>query len=242
MSSTPEYLEQIYKAYRDWKRSYRVVRPAAERELYAREFARISAPKQGRVLEVGFGEGLFLDWARDQGFAVEGVEISPDYVEAARSRGHQVWQGTVQDLSSDPQPEYDVVVCLDVLEHMTVDQIIDFFHAVKPVLREDGLILARFPNGASPFGRVYQHGDATHVTALTGLKMDQLAFLAGLKVSKTLNAARVFTNARLLGIPARLRYPLAVIVEWFLGQIFFNARLPMDPNIVVHIRHRNGSV
>ena len=74
MSSSLEYLEQIYRVYRDWKHSYRVVRPAAERELYTREFARIAPPANGRVLELGFGEGLFLDWARDRvEFAITGT-------------------------------------------------------------------------------------------------------------------------------------------------------------------------
>lgn len=240
MTDRPEYLDLIYHSYREWKHSYRVTNQRAERELYAREVARLGLPFKARLLEIGFGEGHFLDWARDQGFQIEGVEISAGYVESARGRGHQVCQGTLQGLSQATEPRYQAVVCFDVLEHLNIEEIMDFFHSLKPLLSEEGVILARFPNGASPFGRIYQYGDATHRTILTAQKVDQLAFMTGFRVSASFNAARVLSTARFLGIPARMKYLLAIIIEWLLGQLYFGARYPLDPNIVVHIRHREG--
>jgi 2-polyprenyl-3-methyl-5-hydroxy-6-metoxy-1,4-benzoquinol methylase len=206
--------------------------------MFEREMARLGLSAGAAILEAGFGEGRFLDWARDQGYAVEGIEISASYVEAARARGHDVFLCDAADFGSHCRFMYDAIVCFDVLEHLTADEIVAFFHSTKRALAPGGAILARFPNGASPFGRLYQHGDATHVSILTALKIDQLAFVAGLEVSNVFNAARAVRCGRLLGIPARIRKALAAAIEWTVGQIYFGARQPLDPNLVVHFRHR----
>lgn len=41
-----------------------------------------------RILEIGFGNGQFMDWARAKGFQIAGVEIIPEMIDAARQRGH----------------------------------------------------------------------------------------------------------------------------------------------------------
>ena len=40
--------------------------------------------KPSRLLEVGFGEGCLLDWAKARGYDVSGNELLPSMVEAAR--------------------------------------------------------------------------------------------------------------------------------------------------------------
>jgi hypothetical protein len=57
-------------------------------------------------------------------------------------------------------------------------------------------------------------------------------------MSDVFNAARAVRCGRFLGIPARLRKAVAAIIEWTVGQVYFGKRQPLDPNLVVHIRHR----
>lgn len=71
----------------------------------------------GRLLEVGCATGLLLKRARERGWQVTGVELSPDAVAHARSLGLTVHQGTLADaaLAADA---FDVVYLGDVLEHV----------------------------------------------------------------------------------------------------------------------------
>ena len=242
MTSKTEILGLLYENYDSWRQSSFQNNLEAEHKIIAAEFSRLRLPKNAAVLEVGFGEGHVLDWARDQGYEVEGVEITAGYVDAARSRGHNVFHGTVADLDLGKARRFDAIVCFDVLEHMNESQIVEFFASAKAILSTDGVILARFPNASSPIGLYFQHGDATHVSALTGLKVDQLAMLEGLRVTHTLNAERTIPGRRrYFGVDAFLRLLASRFIEWLIGNVYFGERLPMSPNLVVHIRHESSA-
>lgn len=68
------------------------------------------------VLEVGCGRGEYVRYLRDEGRRVMGVDYSTVAIEGLRGQGLDV---AVHDLlSPDPLPTgFDVVVCLEVLEH-----------------------------------------------------------------------------------------------------------------------------
>jgi 2-polyprenyl-3-methyl-5-hydroxy-6-metoxy-1,4-benzoquinol methylase len=71
-----------------------------------------------RLLEAGANMGLFLSVAKEHGWDVHGVEPSKWAVEQGVSRfGVDLRQGTVEEID-DPPGSSDVVVMLDVLEHL----------------------------------------------------------------------------------------------------------------------------
>jgi SAM-dependent methyltransferase len=69
----------------------------------------------GRLLDVGCSTGAFLVAASDH-FEVEGLEISEDTAEVARSLGFGVTTGTIEDLPSESK--FDVITMLQVIEHI----------------------------------------------------------------------------------------------------------------------------
>ena len=75
----------------------------------------------GRVLEVGCGSGATLGWLRQAHRAVRtvGVEISEAAAEKARNHADEVHclDFELNALPGDSQ-KFDLVLCLDVLEHM----------------------------------------------------------------------------------------------------------------------------
>ena len=74
--------------------------------------------RHGRVLEVGCGNGLFLRGLRDEGYEVQGLEMSTGDVAYARERfGLPVIHGTLDSVSL-PTEHYDAVVLIYVLEHV----------------------------------------------------------------------------------------------------------------------------
>lgn len=72
---------------------------------------------RGRLLEVGCATGLLLKRARERGWQVTGVELSPDAVAHARALGLTVHQGTLADAAL-PNDVFDIVYMGDVLEHV----------------------------------------------------------------------------------------------------------------------------
>jgi 2-polyprenyl-3-methyl-5-hydroxy-6-metoxy-1,4-benzoquinol methylase len=72
---------------------------------------------QGRLLEVGSASGLLLKRARERGWQVTGVELSPEAVAHARALGLTVHQGTLADAAL-PAESFDLVYLGDVLEHV----------------------------------------------------------------------------------------------------------------------------
>jgi len=70
-----------------------------------------------RVLEVGCGRGVVVDHLRRRGVECDGVELAP--VEPFASVREHVRGGVdALELSSDERAAYDVVMLLDVLEHL----------------------------------------------------------------------------------------------------------------------------
>jgi SAM-dependent methyltransferase len=93
------------------------------------------------VLEVGCGAGDFLSQLRDLGWAnLTGIELVPEAVERARSKGLEVRQGdALEQLAMLPAASFDVVIASMVLEHLPSP--FTFIDAVARVLKPGGQFL-----------------------------------------------------------------------------------------------------
>lgn len=92
------------------------------RRIVCEELAQLPTGPTVRVLDAGCGSGRLLDELRDYGH-VTGLDLNPDSVEIARSRGHEdVVQGPVEQLPW-PDETFDVVISLDMVEHTPDDRV-----------------------------------------------------------------------------------------------------------------------
>jgi 2-polyprenyl-3-methyl-5-hydroxy-6-metoxy-1,4-benzoquinol methylase len=203
-------------------------------EAYEIEILRSGVVPPARILEIGFGTGRFLDWATRRGYSVTGVEIIEELVERARVAGHNVFQGTVQSAINPDNHQFDLIVAFDVFEHLTVEQLISLFKFSHSILSDKGKILARFPNGGSPFGSLWQNSDLTHITTLSAERIRQIALMAGMRVLSVKNAARPLGGRRSSTLKYGA-YKLRDIIEWTVGHLYFGYRVPLDPNLTVLI-------
>lgn len=225
-----------YQGYTEWKHWQGSFAPSkGEARNFAAEFRGI--PLAGkRVLEIGFGEGRFMGWARAQGAEVEGLEINPEMLAAASSQGYVVRNVRLDELAS-AGAAYDLVVAFDVLEHWNQDELIANFRAIATLLRPDGRFLARFPNGHSPFGRIYQHGDFSHRSVLSCFKIDYLAMLSGLELVRMANPVKVAATFDLIRtLRYRWRAWQRLRLERRIARLYGTPRLPLAPNLVVVLR------
>ena len=70
----------------------------------------------------------------------------------------------------------------DVLEHLPIDHAEVLLAHLRSALSPQGAILLRVPNGDSPFGGAYQHGDRTHVETYGSEKLWQLCVSLHLEI------------------------------------------------------------
>src|SRR4051812_31195885 len=106
------------------------------------QMRRLSLPAQARLLDAGCGSGRMLD-ELDRFGSVSGIDSSSWSVAAARNRGHaNVILGTVERM---PYPArcFDLVTCLDVLEH-TADDVLTLIELGR-VTRPGGHLLVTVP-------------------------------------------------------------------------------------------------
>ncbi len=155
-----------YLNWRKWGNGTFGALTRSEKSYFSAEIKRCKRtfPKGTNVLEIGFGNGSFLTFARQQDWNVFGTEVNGELVNAARDAGFDV--AHAETISDFPDGSCELVVAFDVLEHVAQDLIVDFMLDVKRVLKPGGCFIARCPNGDSPFGLVNQNGDITHITAI----------------------------------------------------------------------------
>lgn len=125
------------------------------------------------VLEIGFGNGSFLQFAKTNRWKISGTEINENLIKIAKESKFNVFHTT--NLVVFDNASYDLIVAFDVLEHIPQDKILPFLFEVKRILKPNGCFIARFPNGDSPLGLSYQNGDLTHVSFIGSGKVRYFA-------------------------------------------------------------------
>jgi 2-polyprenyl-3-methyl-5-hydroxy-6-metoxy-1,4-benzoquinol methylase len=128
----PDDVEQVKKAYYEYTR---------------KEIIDLLPENNSRVLEIGGGSGNTLVWLKSLKHCawIGGVEMVPDAAARARDKLDEVYPVNVEQ-STIPIPErsLDLILCLDVLEHM-VDpwSVVCRLHRL---LKPGGSLIASIPN------------------------------------------------------------------------------------------------
>ena len=112
----------------------------------------VGRPSAGtRLLELGAGDGGFLDLAREHGLSVVGLEISREAARAAADRGHSMRVGSAEEpLPGDEQ--FDLIVAWDLLEHLSAPRkcLVSAYEALAP----GGALVIVTPYMGSVFDRL----------------------------------------------------------------------------------------
>jgi methionine biosynthesis protein MetW len=100
-----------------------------------------------KALDVGCGDGArYGARVHASGVEVHGVDISEVAVESARARGVNARVASLADPLPYPDASFDVVICLEVLEHLVDPAVVA--REIARVLKPGGFALLSVPNSA----------------------------------------------------------------------------------------------
>lgn len=98
----------------------------------------------GKLLDVGCGEGAFLQLATKGGWEISGTEMSSYAAEyAADILGVDIFCGELPD-AGYPDNSFEVVTLWHVLEHVTDPN--NYLNEIYRILKPDGLLVVAVPN------------------------------------------------------------------------------------------------
>ncbi|MBL4736057.1 MAG: class I SAM-dependent methyltransferase [Flavobacteriales bacterium] len=99
----------------------------------------------GKLLDIGSHCGHFLNIAEEYGYEVTGLEPSTPLSEIARKYYNLNIVTDELDKAAFKEKSFDVVTLIDVFEHITDPK--KMLNDISPVLKDDGIICIKVPNG-----------------------------------------------------------------------------------------------
>lgn len=211
---SPGELEQMYSG--GYFRSYGV----GMGESYGYRLAQIEEFKaQGSMLEVGCGDGGFLETAQARGWETAGVDVSAYAVSAAASKGVRAVQGTL-GRAGFPVHSFDAAVCADVLEHAADPA--ELLRQAHRVLKPQGILYISLPNIASVHYRLmgaacrFNHRNyfllPYHVYHFSPATLERLCSRCGFRIARFRRTQSAYPGRGLRHVPVRLVYSLGRFV------------------------------
>lgn len=102
-----------------------------------------------KVLDIGCGQGIFLQLLASQGTPAIGVDSDEKLLALARASRVNVLQSDALDYLKTTEDEFDGMFCSHLIEHLQIDAVVALLEAACHRLTKGGLFVLVFPNPAS---------------------------------------------------------------------------------------------
>ena len=137
--------------------------------------------KNSAIYEVGCGPGAFLLFLKRLGYTnVCGSDLSQNQINLAVANGlNAKLADSISELESFAPETFDCLIGIDFIEHISKDVAIKFLQQASRVLKNNGILILRMPNGDSPFVGRNLFNDITHQWAYTTVAIQSLLFVSG---------------------------------------------------------------
>ena len=146
----------------------------------------LPADKSISILDVGCGMGFALATLKEMGYSnIEGIDVDKGQVNACLSKGIKCTQ--VDDSIAyliARKDKYDLIISLDVFEHVPFDAQLPFVVAVQAAIKPGGKVICTVPNASSTLASRWRYIDWTHHTSFTEHSLDFLLYNAGFRDPK----------------------------------------------------------
>lgn len=138
--------------------------------------------KDCKILEIGCGYGRYTTLLTNilKYKEVIGIDISEEQIEFAKKnyKLDNVFKEDAVSYLKLKSSKYDVVILMDVLEHLELAYSIELLEKINQALSPSGKLIIQVPNGLSPLKPIF-YGDVTHVRAFSVNSMSQILRMGG---------------------------------------------------------------
>lgn len=141
----------------------------------------LPARRDARILVVSCGPGYLVELLRKEGYAnVVGIDSDPAKIAVARARSLPCETAHAFDYLERAADGFDAIIPEQELNHLTLNEMIDFLSLCRTKLRPGGLIIVYGLNGANPLvGAENLAHNIDHFNSFTEYSLKQVLGLSG---------------------------------------------------------------
>jgi 2-polyprenyl-3-methyl-5-hydroxy-6-metoxy-1,4-benzoquinol methylase len=166
--------------------------PGANRQRWLSINQILQAHPPGRLLDVGCGNGRFIQEMKTCGWEVEGVDFDPKAIDKMRKQGLTVYAGDLRDIAY-AQDTFDAITLSHVIEHLFNP--IEILTECKRILRPGGQLVVVTPNinswGQRRFKRHWRGLEPPrHLFLFSPRTLETIANKAGFDVQQVFSTVR----------------------------------------------------
>lgn len=160
---------------------------------YSQLIPYIMSKKNGRFLDIACGYGNFLFFLSKNSITKSlGIDSDIKQVELAKSLNLNAKNVNWNEFNSTDK--FDCISALDFLEHIPIENTLDFFKRSRLLLEEEGLVILRIPNSAGFFSANDYFNDLTHEWSFTPSSIEALLNICNFEVVNVLNDSPQFNG------------------------------------------------
>jgi len=162
-----EYMHRLGQADEDWNRE--------ALEFYVPFFVHCH-----RVLDVGCGQGQFIELLKAEGVSATGIDADERMVGVCRRKGLDVAKADLFDYLPQQKKQFDGIFSSNLIEHLSAQDAIRFVRMAFGALVSGGIVLISTPNPRSLIVHLNEFWrDATHVRLYSRSLLEFLCAWAG---------------------------------------------------------------
>ncbi len=136
--------------------------------------------KDRRILELGCGRGIFLEFLINNGYKnVFGIDVSKEQINIAKAQNLNAEEIGVLEYLKSNNEKFDLIFAIDLIEHFHKNELIPLFEDIYNNLNNGGAFVFHTPNGLGINANRIIYGDLTHLTIFTPNSAIQILKLVG---------------------------------------------------------------
>ncbi len=136
--------------------------------------------KDVRILELGCGRGIFLEFLINNGYKnVFGIDVSKEQIDIAKVQNLNAEEIGVLEYLNSNNEKFDLIFAIDLIEHFHKDELIPLFEGIYNKLKNGGAFVFHTPNGLGINASYTIYSDLTHLTIFTPNSAIQILKLVG---------------------------------------------------------------
>jgi 2-polyprenyl-3-methyl-5-hydroxy-6-metoxy-1,4-benzoquinol methylase len=177
LSARLEPFDSFWQAPKDLESGF-----ASFAQYYRHNYlGRLPKDRNARILCISCGPGYLLDLLKNEGYTnVFGIDSDEKMIQMAQSRGLDCRQARAFEFLAESAERYDAIVPEQELNHLTLDETVEFLELCRNRLKPGGTIIAYGLNGANPMvGAENLSHNIDHFNTYTEYSLNQVLSLAG---------------------------------------------------------------